>query len=82
MNALVPEQFDNVLTKAPQSNAPRPSSGFAATTPKVARGRIGLHAQQQIGRGQVEEAQRMGLHHLRRFNIRRNCAAVCGIQPT
>ncbi len=44
----------------------RPSSGLAAATPRMLRSLgIGLHAQQQVGRGEIEEAQRVRLHHLR-----------------
>ena len=66
MNALVAEQFDDALPKAAQSHAGaaqfRLGRGHAQN---IAQLGIGLHAQQQIGRGEIEEAQRVRLHHLR-----------------
>ena len=34
-------------------------------SPQIALGRVGIHPQQQIGRGQIENAQRMRLYNLR-----------------
>ncbi len=66
MNALCAEQFDDVLAEAAQPYASatqlRSSGGYAEDVPL---GRIGLHAQQQVGRGQMEETKRVRLDHLR-----------------
>ena len=65
MDALGAEQFDDVLAEAAQPDSCasqfRPCGGNAED---VALCRIGFHAQQQIGRRKMEEAQRVRLHHL------------------
>ena len=44
----------------------RASSGFFSATPKMLLiARIGVHAQQQVGRGKMKEAQGVRLHDLR-----------------
>ncbi len=60
----------------------RPSSGFAATTPKMLRSTgIGVHAEQQVGRGEIEEAEGVRLHDLREVqHARAACAAVGGMR--
>ena len=68
MHAFVGEQFDDALPEAPQRDAGAAQLGFgcrhAQNVPDLG---IGLHAQQQIGRGEIKEAQRMRLHHLRQI---------------
>ena len=66
MHALVGEQFDDALAEAAQSDAGAAQLRLGRGKPKnIAHLGIGLHAQQQVGRGQIEEAERVRLHHLR-----------------
>ena len=59
---------------------PRASSGSAAIRPKMFRlAGSAVHAQQQVGRAQVEEAQRVRLDDLARFISRRSFSAAGGI---
>ncbi len=68
MDALVAEQLDDVLSEAAQADAGKAQIGPGRRHAEdVALGGVGLHAQQQIGRGKMEEAQSMGLHHLRQI---------------
>jgi hypothetical protein len=65
MDALGAQQLNDVLAEAAQADAGAaqvgPGGGHAED---VALGGVGLHAQQQIGRREMEEAQRVRLHHL------------------
>jgi hypothetical protein len=66
MNALVAEQLDDVLAKAAQADAGAAQFRLGGDDAEdVARGGVGLHAEQQVGRGEIEEAQRVRLDHLR-----------------
>ena len=68
MNPLAADKFDDLLADFPQ---PYPVSGDLRIdldqAHDVSFGRIGVHAQQQIRRGQIEETEGMGLDE---------CAAV------
>src|SRR5271165_4590724 len=65
MNALFAQKLNDVLSEAAQSDAGaaqfRPGGDDAED---MARFGVGLHAQQQVGRGEIKEAQRVGLNHL------------------
>ena len=59
------EQLDDVLAEAAQSDAGQAQVGPGCRHAEdVARCGVGLHAQQQIGRGEMEEAQGVRLDHL------------------
>ena len=66
MDALVAEKLDDVLAEAAQGDAGAAQFGlggdYAEDVPYLG---VGLHAQQKVGRGQIEEAERVRLHHLR-----------------
>ena len=65
MHALACQAFDHLLAEFAQCDAVTGQFGVAADHAEdvAARG-IGVHAQQQIGRGEMEEAERVGLHDL------------------
>ena len=57
----------------------RASSGCCSTTPSTFRARrVGIHAQQQVGRREVEETQRVRLHELRAVDQLAQLAARSG----
>ncbi len=65
MDALGAEQLDDVLAEAAQSDAGQAQVGpCGGDAEDVARRGVGLHAQQQIRRGEMEEAQGVRLDHL------------------
>ncbi len=50
-------------------------------TDDVAGGGIGVHAQQQVGRGEIEEAEGMRLHELRAVHdLAQQLARSCGMR--
>ena len=65
MDALACQPFDRLLAEFPQRNAVAGALGLLVDQAEhvAARG-IGIHAQQQVGRGKMEEAERVGLHEL------------------
>src|SRR5450631_2084185 len=66
MNAFCSQQLNHVLAKPAQSNARQSQVRACGSHAKnVALHRVGLHPQQQVRRGKMEEAQCMRLHHLR-----------------
>src|SRR5579863_1544193 len=66
VNAFVAEQFDDALTEAAQADAGAAEFRVGrGETDDVAHLGIGIHAQQQVGGGEIEEAERVRLHHLR-----------------
>ena len=68
MDALVAEQFDDALAEAAQADAGAAQLRLGGRhAENVAHLGIGLHAQKQVGRGEIEEAQRVRLHHLRQI---------------
>ncbi len=65
MHALAAQQPDHLLAELAQADAAAGDAGIRLDQPHdVARGRIAIHAQQQIGRAEVEEAQRVALDDL------------------
>ena len=66
VDALVAEEFDDVLAKAAQANAGEAQLRLRGDDAEymACRG-VGLHAQQQVRRGKIEEAQGVRLDHLR-----------------
>ena len=66
MDALAGQPFDRLLAELAQRDAVARALGMLFDQAQhVAARRIGIHAQQQVGRREVEEAQRVGLHELR-----------------
>ena len=66
MDALVAQQLDDALAEAAQGDAGAAQLGLGRRhAQNVAHGGVRVHAQQQVGRGEMEEAQRVRLHHLR-----------------
>ena len=66
VDALAGQPLDDLLAELPQPDAvARELRVGRDHAEDVARGRVGVHAEQQVGRGQVEEAQRVRLHDLR-----------------
>ena len=65
VDALAADRLDHLLAEAAQ---PDPVAGQLRVGPQhpeqVPAVRLGVEAEQQIGRGQVEEAEGVGLHHL------------------
>ena len=65
VDALAPDRLDHLLAEAAQ---PDPVAGQLRVGPQhpeqVPAGRLGVEAEQQIRRGQVEEAEGVGLHDL------------------
>ena len=67
MHSLFGEAFDDLQTELAQLDAGARQLGIGLDhADDVADGRIGVHAEQQIGRGEIEEAERMRLHDLAR----------------
>ena len=67
VDALAAQDFDDALPELPQPDAPARQVRIAlGQAEDVALGRVRIEAQQQIGRGQVEEAQGVRLQDLRR----------------
>ena len=65
MDALAAQDFDNALPELPQPDAAaREVRLHLQQAEDVALGRVRIEAQQQIGRGQMEEAQGMRLQDL------------------
>ncbi len=66
MHTFVAEQFDDALAETAEADAGAAQLRLGCGKPKnIAQLGVGLHAQQQVGRGQIEEAERVRLHHLR-----------------
>ena len=66
MDALSPEALDDLLTKLPQADAVERQLGILFRDAEdVALCRIGVHAEQQVGRGKMKQAERMRLRDLR-----------------
>jgi len=65
MDALVAEKLNDVLSESAQSYAGAAELGLGGDDAEdVAGDGVGLHAEKQIGRGEIEEAQGVGLDHL------------------
>ena len=65
MNFLATQELDDLLAELPQANAPTREVGVGGDQAEdVPRGRIAIHAQDQVGPAQVEERQRVGLDNL------------------
>ena len=66
MNSFPSQSLDNLLSKLTQQNAiPSERRILFQHSEYIALRRVGIHTQQQVGRRQVKEAQRMRLHYLR-----------------
>ncbi len=71
MNALAAQQLNHVLPKAAQPDAGASECWICAGHAKdIALGRIGIHAQQQIGRREIEKTQSVRLNGLRQVQAR------------
>jgi hypothetical protein len=69
MDALPSQEFDDLLAKLAQSDPVMGERRIALGHAKqVALGRVGFHAQQEIGRGKIKEAQGMRLDNLRQVH--------------
>ena len=69
MNPLSAQCFQHPLAKLPQLDAvTRHGRMLAHDSQNVALFRIGVHAQQKVRRGKVEEAERVGLNDLRQVH--------------
>ena len=69
MDLLAAERFDDALADLAQPDAVLRQLGILTHDAEdVARDRVGVPAQQQIGRGQMEEGQRMRLGELRQIH--------------
>ncbi len=69
MHALFRQSFDHRQPELAQLDAGARQLGIGFDQAgDVARGRIAIHAQQQIGRGQIEEAERVRLYDLGAVN--------------
>ena len=65
MDFLATQKLDDLLAELPQANAPTRQVGVGGDQAEdVPRGRIAIHAQEQVGPAQVEERQRVGLDDL------------------
>ncbi len=65
MDALVAEQFDDVLAEAAQGDAGAAQFGPGGDDAEdVAGGGVRLHAEEQVGRGEIKEAEGVRLDHL------------------
>ena len=66
MDALLRQPLDHLLAELAQRDAVARQLGMLLDQPSdVAAGRVGVHAQQQVRRGEMEEAERVRLHDLR-----------------
>ena len=66
MNALSAQPFDDLLAKLAQADAIQRQLGILlGHAEDIALRRVGIHAEQQIGRGKMEQAQRVRLRDLR-----------------
>jgi hypothetical protein len=65
MDALAGGHADDLLAEFPEQHAlARQLRVLGGEADDVAAGRLGVEAEQQVGRGEVEEMQRVGLQHL------------------
>ncbi len=65
MDAFARQPFDDLLSKFTQRDTVAGAFGMLLDEAEhVAAGRIGIHAQQQVGSGKMEETERMRLHEL------------------
>jgi hypothetical protein len=65
MDALVAEQLNDVLTEPTESNAGAAELRFGGDDAEdVAGGGVGFHTQKEVGRGEIKEAEGVGLDHL------------------
>ena len=66
MNSLATQPLDDFLPKLAQTDSVEREFGILLGDAKyVAFRRVGIHAEEQIGRGKVKETERVGLRHLR-----------------
>ncbi len=66
MNPLAAQPLNDLLAKLPQADSVARQLRLSLQHAKqVGLGGIRVHAQKQVGRGQIKEAQSMRLHHLR-----------------
>ena len=66
MDTLLRQPLDDLQTEFPQLDAQARQLGMLLDdADHVALGGIGVHAEQQIGRREIEETERMRLHELR-----------------
>ena len=80
--SLAAERFDDLLAELPQADAvARQLRVGLHQAEDVALRRVGVHAEQQVGRAEVEEAERVRLHDLRQVQHRRRRAASAGWSP-
>src|SRR5450755_2789177 len=76
MNALASQSFNNLLPELTQPNSVARQLRIPfENSPQVALRRIGVHAEQEIGRRKVKHAKRMRLHDLRHIE---NAAKLVG----
>ena len=76
VNALSTQAFDDLLSELPQPDTvPRQLRISFEDSPQIALRRIGIHAQQQIGRRKMKNAERVRLHNLRHVE---NAAQLVG----
>ena len=81
MNALSAQRFQHPLAELAQLDAvARHLRMLAHHAHDVAFFRIGVHAEQKVRRGKMEEAESVGLNICARFMMRRSFSAVSGMR--
>src|SRR5439155_25070020 len=69
VDALSSQQLNDPLSKLPQADPiTRQACVNLGDAENIAPGRLGIHSQQKVRHGKVEEAQSVGLDHLRKVH--------------